>query len=83
LRPEHLKPEHLKIVMSKIAELNRHIAQTCDYVGSDFAEEARKIHYGETPHRDIYGEATPTEAAELNEEGITVSAIPWIKQTDS
>lgn len=75
--------EQFKMVMSKIAELNQHIAETCDYVGRAFAEEARKIHYGETEHREIYGEATPAEAEELREEGIEIAAIPWIRRSDS
>ena len=70
-------------MMGKIAELNQHIASTCDYVGSAFPEEARKIHYGETDHREIYGEASPSEAAELREEGIAVATVPWIRRTDS
>ena len=75
--------EQLRLVMTKIAELNKHIAETSDYVGKGFAEEARKIHYGEVEHREIYGEASPDEAAELREEGIAVAAIPWIRRTDS
>jgi hypothetical protein len=78
-----IAPEQLRMVMSKIAELNKHIAETSDYVGKAFAEEARKIHYGETEHREIYGEASADEAAELREEGIAVAAIPWIRRTDS
>jgi hypothetical protein len=78
-----MAPEQMRMVMSKIAELNDHIARTCDYVGKAFAEEARKIHYGEKEHREIYGEATPTEAAELREEGIAVATVPWIKRSDS
>jgi hypothetical protein len=75
--------EQLRMVMTKIAELNKHIAETSDYVGKAFAEEARKIHYGETEHREIYGEASPDEAAELRDEGIPVTAIPWIRRSDS
>jgi hypothetical protein len=74
---------HMKLVISKIAELNRHIAQTCDYVGPAFPEEARKIHYGEAEHREIYGEATPDEAEELREEGIAIASIPWLPRSDS
>jgi hypothetical protein len=80
---EKIAPEQIRAVLTKIAELNRHIAETCDYVGKAFAEEARKIHYGETEHREIYGEATPSEAAELQEEGIAVAAVPWLRRSDS
>jgi hypothetical protein len=78
-----MNPEQIRMVMTKIAELNQHIAATCDYVGKEFPEEARKIHYGETEHREIYGEATPKEAAELREEGIAVASVPWIRRSDS
>jgi hypothetical protein len=81
--PAHFSPEQMRMVMSKIAELNQHIAATCDYVGKDFPEEARKIHYGEVEHHEIYGEASPTEAAELREEGIAVTSVPWIRRGDS
>ena len=67
----------------RLEALRRHIEENCDAVGSDFAEEARRIHYGEVPHRDIYGEATDDEAAELVEEGVTFSRIPWPARTDS
>jgi hypothetical protein len=82
-QPDQINPEQMRMVMTKIAELNQHIASTCDYVGDAFPEEARKIHYGETEHREIYGEATPKEAAELREEGIAVAAVPWIRRGDS
>jgi len=84
-RPEQgqFSPEQMRIVMTKIAELNQHIAETCDYVGKNFAEEARKIHYGEVEHHEIYGEATQDEAAELQDEGIAVSSVPWIRRSDS
>jgi hypothetical protein len=45
-------------------------------VGKSFAEEARKIHYQETPQRSIRGIATRTEAEELHEEGIPVFSLP-------
>ena len=83
MRPEQMRPEHMRMVMSQIAELNRHVAETCDYVGSAFPEEARKIHYGETKRREIYGEASPDEAMALRDEGVEVAAIPWVRRSDS
>ena len=56
--------------------LRRYVQENADYVGSNFAEEARKIHYGETPDRHIYGEATSREARELVDEGIDVAPLP-------
>jgi hypothetical protein len=56
--------------------LRKYVQENGDYVGPNFAEEARKIHYGETPDRHIYGEATHKEAQELIEEGVDVAPLP-------
>lgn len=53
-----------------------HVMQNTEDVGGRFAEEARRIHYGETPHRGIRGEATSEEREALREEGIETMAIP-------
>lgn len=54
----------------------RHMIETTEDVGERFPEEARRIHYGETEHRAIRGQATPEQRAALHEEGIEVVAIP-------
>lgn len=64
-------------------EFKKHVEENSDYVGDTFPEEARKIHYGETEARSIYGEATPEEAEELVEEGVDFHRIPWTGKTDS
>jgi len=70
-------------VMRQLTEVRRTVEKNCDYVGDRFAEEARRIHYGETDPRGIYGEASPDEVEELNEEGVTFHRIPWVPRTDS
>ena len=55
---------------AKLKELREHLTKNADHVGPKFPEEARKMHYGETQHRSIYGEASPEEAKALAEEGI-------------
>lgn len=65
-----LPPEHA-LATAWLAMTRRIMAQTED-VGSKFAEEARKIHYGETEERGIRGRATPDETEALLEEGIGV-----------
>lgn len=65
------------------AALQRHVEDTCEYVGERFPEEARRIHYGETDPRGIYGEASEQEASELAEEGVRVARLPWRKRRDS
>ena len=56
--------------------LRKYVQDNADYVGPNFAEEARKIHYGEVEHRHIYGEASLEEARELVEEGVDVAPLP-------
>ena len=60
----------------KLRELRDHVTKNANYVGPRFPEEARKIHYGETEHRSIYGEASPDEAKALHEEGIEFHPLP-------
>lgn len=61
-----------------LGALRRSVEASCENVGERFPEEARKIHYGETASRPIYGDATAKEARELEEEGVAVRRIPWI-----
>jgi hypothetical protein len=56
--------------------LRKHVMETAENVGSNFPEEARKIHYGEIEERPIYGEATVKDAIELVEEGVNVAPLP-------
>lgn len=57
----------------------RHLIETrADYVGPDFAAEARRIHSGDAPERAIYGEAGPGEARALIEEGVPVAPLPFV-----
>jgi hypothetical protein len=66
-----------------LVELRRQVEANCDYVGERFAEEARKIHYGEVDPHGIYGEATAEESRELAEEGIEFGRIPWVSPSDA
>lgn len=64
-------------LMEALESLRTQVEATCDDVGDNFAEEARRIHYGETEVRGIYGDTTPEEAEALREEGVAFSTIPW------
>jgi hypothetical protein len=59
-----------------VAGYRKFIKDNADYVGPRFPEEARKIHYGETEERHIYGESSIAEARELIEEGIEIAPMP-------
>lgn len=54
----------------------QHLEANAENVGAEFADEARKIHYGETDERAIYGVTSPDEARALGEEGIEVLPVP-------
>ena len=75
--------EAIKQGREALQELRSEVEATCSYVGDKFAEEARKIHYGETDSANIYGEATASEENELREEGVEFGRIPWFPRSDS
>lgn len=66
-----------------LRHMRTEIEKNCDYVGTDFAEEARKIHKGEAEARGIFGEASEDEAEALREEGIEIARIPWVPPSDA
>lgn len=70
---QKIETEELRQVMEKVTS---HVEENFDYVGADFAEEARKIHYGETEQRDIYGETSVQDAKDLLDEGVAVAPLP-------
>ncbi len=63
--------------------LRRHVEKNCEDVGSRFAEEARRMHKGDAKARGIYGEATPTDAKALIDDGIEIASIPWVPSSDA
>jgi hypothetical protein len=72
-------PDHLRAMLQR---LRAEVEKTCDYVGPDFAEEARRIHRGESDARAIYGEASKEQAEALLDDGIEVMPIPWVPRAD-
>jgi hypothetical protein len=70
-----LSPQE-KEIRQKLKELRDHLTQNAEHVGPKFSEEARKMHYGESEHRSIYGEASPDDAKKLAEEGIEFHPLP-------
>ncbi|WP_281995772.1 DUF1178 family protein [Ruegeria faecimaris] len=65
-------------VEKALSELRRKVEDNSDYVGKDFAKEARKIHLGDAPERAIYGEAKPEEARALIDDGVPVAPLPFV-----
>jgi hypothetical protein len=75
-KAELTAPQEMRKMRQFMTGLRKYVQDNADYVGPNFAEEARKIHYGETKERQIYGESTVKEAVELVEEGIDVAPLP-------
>ncbi|MEK1886785.1 MAG: DUF1178 family protein [Phyllobacterium sp.] len=72
--------EKIAVAMSKMVselkEMTKKVRENADYVGGDFAEEARKIHFGEVEKRGIYGEASQEEVKSLLDDGVDVMPLP-------
>ena len=64
--------------MSQLRQLQRKIKSEYRDVGTEFAAEARKIHYGESAPENIYGQSSDEEREALADEGIDVVAMPWV-----
>lgn len=73
-----LPPQMLAMLQRMRAE----VESRCDYVGRDFAAEARRIHEGESERDGIYGEATEAEVESLADDGIEIGRMPWVPRAD-
>lgn len=63
-------------MMDKMREFTRQVKEKADNVGEKFPEEARKMHYGETDAKPIYGKASPDEVESLVDEGVEIMPLP-------
>ncbi len=68
-----MTPQHLQAAWMKMV---RHVMVNTEDVGARFAEEARKIHYGEAEHRNIRGQASREETESLLDEGVEILPLP-------
>jgi hypothetical protein len=72
-------PDHVRAMLMR---MRQEIERNCDYVGEEFASEARRIHNGESARRGIYGEASSDDVEALADDGIEVARIPWLPRAD-
>jgi hypothetical protein len=70
------------MMLAMLQKIRAEVEKNCDYVGSEFAEEARRMHRGEIEQRGIYGEATEDQAEALQDEGVEIARIPWVPRAD-
>lgn len=66
------------VLRSILRDMQKLVERDFTLVGDNFAAEARKIHSGEAKAENIYGQCTPDEQAELEDEGIAVGVLPWL-----
>lgn len=69
--------EYTRRAMTALTNAQAAVQTNCEDVGDRFAEEARKIHHGETEKRNIWGNASPGDVSALQDEGIEFSEIPF------
>ena len=79
-----MKDERYKDIRKKINEYQKFIEKNFEFVGENFAYEARSIHYkNKKKLKGIYGSASKEELSELKEEGIEAEIIPWLKNNSN
>ena len=76
--------KNLKEIKKKIIEYQKFVKKNFNYVGKNFAFEARSIHYDQKKKsKGIYGTASKKDLLELKEEGISAQMIPWVEDKDN
>jgi hypothetical protein len=82
-QPAKKEKESKNLLEKEVSKFKKFIEKNTENVGKNFAEEARKIYYGEKKSRPIRGETSVSEAKELVEEGIPFSKLPWPAKEDA
>ena len=70
-------PAEVQKALSKLAEAQQKALKNSTYVGKDFAEQSREMHYGERDEAPIHGQASLEEAKALADEGVPVAPLPF------
>ena len=69
-------------IRKELFKVRKFIEKNFEYVGNDFSKEVRNIYYDNRKNKKIYGNATEDETAELREEGIEITSIPWVNKSN-
>lgn len=69
-------PAEQSEILKLAAEVQEKLLEQSEWVGDEFPEKAREIHYGETEEKSVHGIATPDEVEALEEEGIEIAPLP-------
>ena len=72
----------LEKVRSDLLKMRNFIEKNFEYVGTNFPREVRNIYYDKRKNKNIYGKATQEESEQLKDEGIELTAVPWIDKSE-
>ena len=64
--------------IARLRQLQRKVKSECRDVGTDFATEVRKMHYGDSEPENVYGQSSAEERESLADEGIDIVTLPWL-----
>ena len=78
--PQAPVPPQMQEAIRRLRELKAQLLANAEDVGKGFAEEARRIHYGEAPARAVHGQASADEARALLEEGVGILPLPVLPE---
>jgi len=70
--------KYIKKIQKDLLKMRNFVEKNFEYVGNNFPREVRNVYYDKRKNKNIYGKATPEETQELEEEGIELTAIPWV-----
>ncbi len=70
--------KYIKKIQKDLLKVRNFVEKNFEYVGNNFPREVRNVYYDKRKNKNIYGKATPEETQELEEEGIELTAIPWV-----
>tara|TARA_Y100001970_G_scaffold243478_1_gene308801 strand:- start:701 stop:1123 length:423 start_codon:yes stop_codon:yes gene_type:complete len=75
--------KNIKKIKDDLLKMRNFVEKNFEYVGKDFPKEVRNIYYDKRKNKNIYGKATEEETEELQDEGIELTAIPWIDKREN
>ena len=71
--------KELKKIKKDLINIKKFVKQNFEFVGDRFSKEVKNMYYDKKNNKNIYGTATEQEKEELQNEGIELTTIPWVK----
>ena len=70
-------------IKKDLLKIRKFVEKNFEFVGNNFSKEVREIYYDNKKNKNIYGTATSQERLELEDEGIDIANIPWVKDKEN